>query len=316
MLMVAHAKQKTSTPSVRPLHALFLLIAVVGIYFLLPQLGEFSKTLMALRHASWYYVVLGVITSALTFAAASFTQYTAGNFVGSVYTITLIQFAGAFINHFLPFSLGSITMTAQYYQELGKHQAEAIAAAILPIIFGVITTVAIVSIISPLTITHLAHNYHVLEHHGWLVGVAGAGVLVGMLALPTFQRRVKKFMRETIHGLRALQSLRQLTYLIGGSIAISLAAAATLLVSAKAVHASVAAVDVFVLYITSSVVGNVVPTPGGLGATEAVLAVGLASTGVPVPDAVAATLLYRLLSFWLPIPLGIISLRLYNRRTN
>jgi len=308
-----HQKQVAS-PAIRPIHIVFLLMALVGIYFLLPQLGEFRNTLSAVRHASWYYIVLGVVMSALTFAAATLTQFAAGNMIGSVYILGLIQFAGSFVNHFLPFSLGSIGLTSQYYQELGKRQAEAIAMAILPIIFGVVTTVSIVALISPVTISHLAHNYRDLSHNKWLVGAAGLGLIVGILALPTFQKKIKNLAKETIHGLRALQSLRQIALLIGGSIAISLTAAIALLVSVRAVHASIAFVDVFVLYVTASLVSNIVPTPGGLGATEAVLAVGLASTGVPVPAAVAATLLYRFMTFWLPIPVGIISLRVLNKR--
>jgi len=313
------AKQKTNrphqtvTPSIKPLHILFLLMALVGIYFLLPQLGEFSKTLTAVRHASPFYLLIGVVMSGLTFVAATFTQFAAGNFIGSNYTLTLIQFAGSVLNHFLPFSVGSIGLTAQYYQDLGRRQAEAIAIAILPIIFGVVTTVSIVALISPVTISHLVHNYHDLSHNKWLVGAAVLGLVVGFLALPAFQKKVKSLAKETIHGLKALHNLRQIALLIAGSIAISLTAAIALLVSVKAVHASIALVDVFVLYTTASLVSNVVPTPGGLGATEAVLAVGLASTGVPVPAAVAATLIYRFMTFWLPIPVGVICLRTLNR---
>jgi len=251
--------------------------------------------------------------STLTFASAAITQYAAGNMTGSLYMLTLLQFAGSFVNHFLPFSLGAIGLTSQYYQSLGKRQAEAIAIAILPIIFGVLTTVSIVALISPVTISHLAHNYRLLTNHKWLVAIAALGLVTGILALPAFQKRVRSMAEGTIKGLKALQSLRQLGLLIAGSIAISLSATIALLVSVKAMHAQAAFVDVFVLYVTASLVSNIVPTPGGLGATEAVLAVGLASTGVPVPAAVAATLLYRFLTFWLPIPVGIISLRIINR---
>jgi uncharacterized membrane protein YbhN (UPF0104 family) len=307
--------QNTSL-KIQPKHIIFLLLALLGIYYVLPQLGQFGNTVAAARHASWLYLALGLGLTGLTFLSAALTQYAAGNLEGSFSIIVLIQFAGSFINHFLPFSLGSIGLTSQYYQKISKHRAEAIAIAILPIIFGVISTVSIVALLSPVTISHLAHNYRILAHNKWLVAVAALGLAVGIVALPSFQKRIKNLLKETIHGLRALQSVRQIALLIGGSIAISLTASLTLLVSAKAVHASVAFIDVFVLYVTSSLISNIVPTPGGLGATEAVLAVGLASTGVAVPQAVAATLFYRLITFWLPIPIGIFCLRRVNKSSN
>jgi uncharacterized protein (TIRG00374 family) len=45
-------------------------------------------------------------------------------------------------------------------------------------------------------------------------------------------------------------------------------------------------------------------TPGGLGLVEAALAGALIAAGVPTPQAVAAVLVYRLISFWLVDALG------------
>ena len=50
--------------------------------------------------------------------------------------------------------------------------------------------------------------------------------------------------------------------------------------------------------------GMVPITPGGLGVVEAGLTTWLVLSGVGAHEAVVATLLYRLASYWLPIPLG------------
>jgi uncharacterized membrane protein YbhN (UPF0104 family) len=47
---------------------------------------------------------------------------------------------------------------------------------------------------------------------------------------------------------------------------------------------------------------------------EAGLAGTLTLSGVPASDAIVATLWYRLLSYWLPIPLGGIAYLLFRRR--
>jgi uncharacterized protein (TIRG00374 family) len=55
-------------------------------------------------------------------------------------------------------------------------------------------------------------------------------------------------------------------------------------------------------------------TPGGLGFVEAGLTATLALAGVGGGAAVVATLTYRLVSFWLPIPAGLVAYGLFRRR--
>jgi len=61
---------------------------------------------------------------------------------------------------------------------------------------------------------------------------------------------------------------------------------------------------VLLAYVISLALALVPITPGGLGFVEAGLTSILVLAGVDSDQAVLATLLYRLFSFWLPIPLG------------
>jgi len=51
------------------------------------------------------------------------------------------------------------------------------------------------------------------------------------------------------------------------------------------------------------------PTPSGVGIVEGVMTLGLKSLGVPLESAVVVTLAYRGVTFWLPLLIGMISLR-------
>jgi uncharacterized protein (TIRG00374 family) len=55
-------------------------------------------------------------------------------------------------------------------------------------------------------------------------------------------------------------------------------------------------------------------TPGGLGFVEAGLVGTLTLAGVPAQDALLATLTYRLVSYWLPIPAGGVAYVAFRRR--
>ena len=55
------------------------------------------------------------------------------------------------------------------------------------------------------------------------------------------------------------------------------------------------------VYLVGSAVATAAPTPGGLGATEAALVAGYTAIGVAGSTAFAAVMLFRLITFWLPI---------------
>jgi uncharacterized membrane protein YbhN (UPF0104 family) len=82
--------------------------------------------------------------------------------------------------------------------------------------------------------------------------------------------------------------------------------------AALGVHANEA--SVLIAYAGAAVLGMIPLTPGGLGFVEAGLTGMLVLAGVSAPDAAAATLAYRLVSFWLPLPAGLVAYWLARRR--
>ena len=62
--------------------------------------------------------------------------------------------------------------------------------------------------------------------------------------------------------------------------------------------------QVAVVYLAGAVIGSAAPTPGGLGAVEVALSTGLAAAGMASSAAISAVLLFRLATFWLPVPIG------------
>jgi uncharacterized protein (TIRG00374 family) len=81
-----------------------------------------------------------------------------------------------------------------------------------------------------------------------------------------------------------------------------------------AVGARVDPVPVLLAYVLASVLAMIPLTPGGLGFVEAGLTGALTVAGVPAAEAVLGTLLYRLFSYWLPLPAGAVATTLFARR--
>ena len=87
----------------------------------------------------------------------------------------------------------------------------------------------------------------------------------------------------------------------------------TLLAALTAVHASPRPSTVLLAFCAAQFLGTLPLTPGGLGFVEAGLTGTLVLAGVPAGAAVVATLGYRLVSFWLPIPAGGVAAVLHKR---
>jgi uncharacterized protein (TIRG00374 family) len=71
---------------------------------------------------------------------------------------------------------------------------------------------------------------------------------------------------------------------------------------------------VLLAYGAAAVLGMIPITPGGVGFVEAGLTAMLVLAGVPGQDALLATLAYRVVSYWLPLPAGLVAHFLFRHR--
>jgi len=83
-----------------------------------------------------------------------------------------------------------------------------------------------------------------------------------------------------------------------------LADAACLAVSILAVGGHLPKRGLVVSYALAQIGASLPITPGGLGVVEGTLSVALVAYGMPASTAVAAVLLYRIISFWILVPIG------------
>jgi uncharacterized protein (TIRG00374 family) len=88
----------------------------------------------------------------------------------------------------------------------------------------------------------------------------------------------------------------------------------TLLAALEAVDARPRLSLALLAYCAAQLLAQVPVTPGGLGVVEAGLTGTLAIAGVPAAAAAVATLAYRLVSYWLPLPAGAVAWFVHRRR--
>ncbi|KAB2375390.1 lysylphosphatidylglycerol synthase domain-containing protein, partial [Actinomadura montaniterrae] len=66
-------------------------------------------------------------------------------------------------------------------------------------------------------------------------------------------------------------------------------------------------------YLAGATAGAAVPVPGGIGSTEAALVAALAAGGIAPGPALHAVLVFRAVTFWAPVPVGVLACRTLRR---
>jgi uncharacterized protein (TIRG00374 family) len=89
---------------------------------------------------------------------------------------------------------------------------------------------------------------------------------------------------------------------------------ATLLAALAAVGSHPRPALVLLAFCAAQLLAQIPITPGGLGFVEAGLTATLALAGVSAGDAALATFAYRLFSYWLPLPVGLVAFAIHKRR--
>jgi undecaprenyl-diphosphatase len=134
------------------------------------------------------------------------------------------------------------------------------------------------------------------------VVLAAIGVVFGA---KHFRSHLVSSARAALAQLNVLvrQPTRALA-LLGSSAGITAAYALALAAAVQAAGGGPSLLSIFGVYLGGSAVAAAAPTPGGLGALEAGLVAGLTAVGQGAAAAVTAVLVFRLVTYWLPVVPG------------
>lgn len=301
---------------VRPRSVLLLLGLLFGIHLLLPQVGEFRRSIDALRSVEIGWVVLALIGSAATYVAAGVAQIGAVARPLPVVRTILVQLAASFTNRVTPANLGGAGINIRYLQRSGLTGPESVASVTLNTVAGAVVHL-IALVVTALVVGGTRSTRLRLPSEGKLLTIVAAVFVVGGLVLwsPLGRNKVLPRLREGFASLLAV--LRQpvrAAQLLGGSLGVTAFYALSLYTSLRAFGLGLRVSEVLVVYLGAAAIASVAPTPGGLGAMEAALVAGLTSFGAPAAEAIAGVLVFRLITFWLPMFPGWITFHALARR--
>jgi glycosyltransferase 2 family protein len=288
--------------------SLVTVVASVAAAYLLA--GELARVSLghALRTADVRWGLVALALSAVTYVAAALEL---SGFVSERLNFTrtmLAQLAGSFVTLVTPAAVGGAALNIRYLQR--RKIPAPVAAASVGVSQLVAFVLHVLLLVVSIAIAGAAHKSPFRPPTWSYFVLAGLVVVAGVvLALPA-GRRLLRARVQPIFGqvlprlLEVAQQPRKLAEGIGGALLLSLAYIFCLAACVQAFHGSAAIASIAVVYLTGAALGSIIPTPGGLGAVEAALTAGLVAAGLHGTEAASSVLLFRLLTFWLPVPFG------------
>ena len=315
---------------------LLLLVTGISLYLLLPSLVAVFASSRSLARLTWYWGALALACEAGSFVSLWELDRVALK-VKSWFTVACTQLSGNAVGRIVPgggatASAFSIGMLRRAGVPVGQAATALTATTLLQLGTALaLPLLALPAIIGGAPVDRGLATSAYLGAAVLLLLVA-AGVLAFAFDRPLEDagRAIQWVLNRTVRRRRKIINLPQLLLAqrdfvretIGRRwLAAVLSAAGTtgfdylaLLCALKAVGAQPQPSLVLLAYAGAKLLALVPFTPGGLGFVEAGLVGALTLAGASPGDALLATLTYRLVSYWLPIPAGAVAYVLFRRR--
>src|ERR1700761_6972683 len=283
--------------------------------------GEISgvNVLGALGQANPGWLAVAVLGSALTYlgAAVGIAAFIPQRL--SIWRGYLVQLSTAFVGVAMPPTVGHVAVNARYLHKQNVDEGTIAAAVTVSQLVNVVTTVLLLIVLGVLTGSGLS-KFKIAPGADVLIGLAVIAVaIIVVLAVPQTRKKVTSAVWPHLRQiwprlLDAVSHPLRLAIAAGANLLLSAAYVVALIAALRSVGGHPAILAAAVVFLAGNTVGSATPTTGGLGGVEAVIAAGLTAIGIPAHQAIPAVLLFRMATFWLPIPFGWLSYVVLQRR--
>ncbi|MGP3688340.1 lysylphosphatidylglycerol synthase transmembrane domain-containing protein [Streptomyces sp. IBSNAI002] len=304
---------------IRPRTLVSFIAGAFGAYFLLTQLAhvEFGKII---SEAEWGWVGAALAFSALSYFAAAMSLL---GFVPErvpFLRTVVAQVAGSFVKLVAPAAVGGVALNTRFLQRAGIRPGLAVASVGASQLFGLASHILLLLSFGYLTGTENATE--MTPSRTVIAGLLTVAVLVMvMTAVPFMRKFVVTRVRALFAGvvprmLDVLQRPQKLVTGIGGMLLLTGCFVMCLDASIRAFGdgQAISYASIAVVFLAGNALGSAAPTPGGMGAVEGALTVGLVAVGLQYDVAFSAVLLFRAMTFWLPVLPGWIAFNFLTRK--
>jgi len=224
----------------------------------------------------------------------------------------LAQLAGSFVALATPAGIGPAALNLRFLNRQKISTAVGLAVVALTQVSQIVITVLLLIL---LTLATGSGGLITLPSTTILLTIVGVLVaLVALMLVPPVRSwawgKIAPTLKQLWPRLSAMLSQpSRLLAGLGGNVLMSVGYVMAFYASLQAFGRALDITDVAVIYLVGNAMGAIIPTPGGLVGVEGALIAGLSAAGLPVAIATSVTLLFRIVTYWLRVPLGWLALK-------
>ncbi|MFD8466025.1 lysylphosphatidylglycerol synthase domain-containing protein [Streptomyces cyaneofuscatus] len=302
---------------------LFSFIAgAIAAYFLISQVTQADFGVLV-EQAEWGWVAAALGFSALSYVAAAMSLL--GFVPERVPFLKTVQaqVAGSFVKIVAPAAVGGVALNTRFLQRAGVRPGLAVASVGASQLFGLGCHILLLALFGYLTGTEKTPD-SLTPSRTVIAGLLTVAVLVLVVtAIPFLRKFVVTRVRSLFAGvvprmLDVVQRPQKLVTGIGGMLLLTGLFVLCLDASIRAFSGpdvtQLSYASIAVVFLAGNALGSAAPTPGGMGAVEGALTLGLIAVGLPMEVAAPAVLLYRVMTLWLPVLPGWIAFNQLTRK--
>ncbi len=299
---------RTALTIVVTLVALFVVLTTINVH----QIGE------ALRQSDWRFSITAYVLGLATLVGAALTLVAFSPVRLNLWRVTVVQAAASFVALAAPAGIGPAALNLRTLTKRGVSTTLATATVALIQVAQLVVTVVLLVV---LTLTSGTQQQSPVPLSPSVLAVIGIVVvaIASALLVPQVRawagKRVMPTLRQTWPRLvEVVGQPGRLMLGLSGSLVTTLGYVLAFDASLRGLGQHVSLVQVAIVYLAGTTLGSLVPTPGGVGTVEAALAAGLGTVaGVNPGVAFSVAVLFRVLTYWLRIPLGWVAMRYLQR---
>ena len=291
-------------------------IGIVAVYLLLGSIN-FADLKETVSHAKPIWLIVAFASSMLTYVGAGMMlkNFTAEKI--SLKESTFVQLAASVVSLVAPAGIGHAALNLRYLQKQKVATPVAVATVSMVQLFQFGTTVLFLIVLALMTgdVGQLTiPSSSILVAIGLVIALIVAIMLVRPVRAWVFEK-ARPYAEQVWPRLVWLGTHpERIAWGFVSALVLTLGYVATFAASLFAFDYSLPIVTLAITYLVSNSVGSVVPSPGGIGPVEAALTGGLTLAGVPYSVAFSAAIVYRVLTFWAPVPIGWVCLQYLQKK--
>lgn len=283
-------------------------LLAIFLYVIVPQMKEFQGVFHTLDHLNWQWAPVLAVGSLLTYFLTGLIYVVLANVPLRVIPTAIAQLAASYLSKVLPGGVGGAGLNVRFLTKAGMEPTEVTAVIATQGIIGFLMFIIPVALFLFMQGGNVGElfSFHVPR---WVILSSGLAVLF-LASLLALSARIRRFVvakiNDFISGIREIAtSPRDLTWAALASFGVTAAYILCLYAAMQIVGVHLGVTAAVLVYITAIVAKSTIPTPGGLGPLEVAMVATFVTLGISKGEALSVVVLYRLATYWLPIPFSL-----------